>query len=153
MGGLWLSSQGCYVNENVQEFSLEPAMGLYIEPPSNRAVILLHWAKRALTGRSGHTDRTLALSVRSSDGRHASPASNDVRHISTATKLTGRSGKTDRTLKPQRLVVSSKLPEAYFFDWTRPVHLDRTQTSVRCSTLSTVPSDSSIGHSLSASGR
>ena len=28
VGGLWLSSQGCYVNENVQEFSLEPAMGL-----------------------------------------------------------------------------------------------------------------------------
>ena len=45
-------------------------------------------------------------------------------------KLTGRSGKTDRTQKPQRSVVSSKLPEAYFFD--------RTQTSVRCNTLGTV---------------
>ena len=53
-------------------------------------------------------------------------------------KLTGRSGKTDRTLKPQRPVVSSKLPEAYFFDRTRLVHLDRTQTSVRCNTLGTV---------------
>ena len=28
VGGLWLSSQGCYVNENVQELSLEPTMGL-----------------------------------------------------------------------------------------------------------------------------
>ena len=52
-------------------------------------------------------------------------------------KLTGRSGKTDRTLEPQRSVVSSKLPEAYFFDRTRPVHLDRTQTSIRCNTLGT----------------
>ena len=52
--------------------------------------------------------------------------------------LTGRSGKTDRTLKPQRPVVSSKLPEAYFFDQTHPVHLDQTQTSVRCNTLGTV---------------
>ena len=55
-------------------------------------------------------------------------------------KLTGRSGKTDRTLKPQRPVVSSKLSEAYFFDRTRPVHLDRTQSSVRWLTLGTVPS-------------
>ena len=58
-----------------------------------------------------------------------------------AMKLTGRSGKTDRTLKPQRPVVSSKLPEAYFFDRTRLVHLDRTQTSVRYNTLGTVPTD------------
>ena len=27
-GGLWLSSQGCYVNANGQESELEPAMGL-----------------------------------------------------------------------------------------------------------------------------
>ena len=53
-------------------------------------------------------------------------------------KLTGRSGKTNRTLKPQRPIVFSKLPEAYFFDRTRPFHLDRTQTSVRCNTLGTV---------------
>ena len=46
-------------NKNVLDSSLEPAMGLYIEPQSNRAVIPLHWAKRALTGRSGHTDWTL----------------------------------------------------------------------------------------------
>ena len=46
--------------------------------------------------------------------------------------------RTDRTLKPQRPVVSSKLPEAYFLDRTRPVHLDRTQTSVRCNTLDTM---------------
>ena len=46
-------------------------------------------------------------------------------------KLTGRIGKTDRTLKPQHPVVSSKLPEAYFFDRTRPIHLDQTQSSVR----------------------
>ena len=58
--------------------------------------------------------------------------------MSTATKLTGRTSKTDRTLKPQRPVVSSKLPEAYIFDRTRPVHLDRTQTSVWCNTLGTV---------------
>ena len=57
------------------------------------------------------------------------------------TKLTGRSGKTNPTLKPQRLVVSSKLPEAYFFDRTRPVHLDRTLTSVQCNTLGTVLTD------------
>ena len=46
-------------------------------------------------------------------------------------KLTGCSGKTDRTLKPQCPVISSKLPEAYFFDRTRPVHLDRTQSNIR----------------------
>ena len=131
--------------EMAKSLKLELAMGLYIEPQSNRAVIPLHWAKRALTGRSGHTDWTLALSVRSPDGCHASPASNVVRQISTATKLTGRSDKTDRTLKPQHPVVSSKLPEAYFFD--------RTQTSVRCSTLAIVLSDSTTGRSLSASGR
>jgi hypothetical protein len=28
VGGLWLSSQGCYVNANCQESELEPAMGL-----------------------------------------------------------------------------------------------------------------------------
>ena len=55
--------------------------------------------------------------------------------------LTGRTGKTDRTLKPQRPVVSSKLPEAYFIDQTHPVHLDRTHTSVQCNTLGTVPTD------------
>ena len=81
----------------------------------------------------------VALSVRSPDGRHASLASNVIRQISTATKLTGRTSKTDRTLKPQRPVISSKLLEAYFFDRTRPVHLDRTQTSVQCNTLGTVP--------------
>ena len=53
-------------------------------------------------------------------------------------KLTGRFGKTDQTLKPQRPNVSSKLPEAYFFDRTRSVHLDRTQTSVWCKTLGSV---------------
>ena len=58
--------------------------------------------------------------------------------MSTATKLTGRTSKTDRTLKPQRPVVSSKLLEAYFFDRTRPVHFDRTQTSVRCNILGIV---------------
>ena len=39
---------------------------------------------------------------------------------------------------PQRPVISSKLPKAYFFDQTRPVHLDRTQTNVWCNTLDTV---------------
>ena len=57
-----------------------------------------------------------------------------------ATKLTRHSGKTDWTLKPQRPVVSSKLPEAYFFDRTRLVHLDRTQSSIRWLTLGTVTS-------------
>ena len=92
-----------------------------------------------MTGRSGPIDRTLALSVRSRDSRHVSPASNAVRQISTVAKLTGRSGKTDRTLKPQRPVVSSKLPEACFFDRTRPVHLDRTQTASGAQPLATVP--------------
>ena len=58
-----------------------------------------------------------------------------------ATKLTGRSGKTDQTQKPQRPVVSSKLPKAYFFDRTRSVHLDQAQTSVWCYTLGTMPTD------------
>ena len=47
--------------------------------------------------------------------------------------------RTDRTLKPQRPVVSSKLPEACFFDRTRPVHLDRTQTASGAQPLATVP--------------
>ena len=91
-----------------------------------------------MTGRSGPIDRTLALNVRSRDSRHVSPASNAVRQISTVAKLTGRSGKTDRTLKPQRPVVSSKLPEACFFDRTRPVHLDRTQPASGAQPLATV---------------
>ena len=92
-----------------------------------------------MTERSGPIDRTLALSVRSRDSRHVSPVSNVVRQISTVAKLTGRSGKTDRTLKPQRPVVSSKLPKACFFDRTRPVHLDRTQTASGAQPLATVP--------------
>ena len=89
-------------------------------------------AKLAVTPSLGknRADRTLDLSVRSSADGHASRSQRSL-------DLTGRSGKTDRTLKPQRPVVSSKLPEAYFLDRTRPVHLDRTQTSVRCNTLGT----------------
>ena len=41
MGGLLLSSQGCYVNANDQECELEPVMGLKYKPPRNRAVGLL----------------------------------------------------------------------------------------------------------------
>ena len=56
-----------------------------------------------------------------------------------AMNLTGRSGKTDRTLEPQRPVEYSKGPNPFFLDRTRPVHLDRTQPSVRWYTLATVP--------------
>ena len=58
-----------------------------------------------------------------------------------ATKLIGRSSKTDWTLEPQRPVEYSKGQNLAFLDRTRPVHLDRTQTSVRCNTLGTVPTD------------
>ena len=42
MGGLWLSSQGFYVNANGQESELELAMGLKYKSPQNRAIVLLH---------------------------------------------------------------------------------------------------------------
>ena len=53
-------------------------------------------------------------------------------------KLTGRSGHTDRTLEPQRPVEYSKGQKPVFLDRMRPVHLDRTQTSVQYNTLGTV---------------
>ena len=40
--------------------------------------------------------------------------------------LTGHSAQTDRTLSLHHPVVSSKVLETFFFDWTRPVMLDRT---------------------------
>ena len=132
--------------------SLNRPWGLNRKPPQNRAVVPLHWAKHALTGRSGHTDRTLALSVWSPDGRHTSLASNAVRQMSMATKLTGRTSKTDRTLEPQRPVVSSKLPEAYFFDQTRPVHLDRTQPASGAQPFLLCRRVSATRHRQSASG-
>ena len=105
-----------------------------------------------MTGRSGPTDRTLLLSVRSPDGSHVSLAFNRERLISTVDMLIGRSDKVDRMLDPQRLVVYSKGPNRVFADRTRPVKLDRTQPSVQCLTLSTVHSDNSTGRTSSASG-
>ena len=79
-----------------------------------------------MTRRSGPTDRTLLLSVRSPDGGHMSLAFNRERLISMVDMLTGRSDRVDRTLNPQRLVVYSKGPKRVFADRTRPVMLDRT---------------------------
>ena len=79
-----------------------------------------------MTGRSGPTDRTLLLSVRSLDGGHVSLAFNGDRLISTVKMLTGRSDRADRTLEPQRPVVYSKGPKRVFADRTRLVMLDRT---------------------------
>ena len=105
-----------------------------------------------VNGRSGPTDRTLLLSVRSPDGGHVSPAFNSEHLISTVKMLTGRSDRADRTLVPQRLVIYSKGPKRVFADRTRPVKLDRTQPSVRCLTLSTVQTNLLTGRNLSVSG-
>ena len=78
-------------------------------------------------GRSGPTDRTLDLNVRSPDGGHVSPAFNCDRLISMVEMLTGCSDRDDRTLDPQRPVVYSKGPKRVFANETRPVMLDRTQ--------------------------
>ena len=79
-----------------------------------------------MTRRSGHTDRTLDLSVRSLDDSHMSlciqPEPPDLNGRDT----TGRCRQTDRTLSFQRPVVSSKVPEMIFFDQTCSVMLDRT---------------------------
>ena len=79
-----------------------------------------------MTGRSGHIDWTLDLSVRSPDDGHVSlyiqPKPPDLN----GHDMTGRSGTSDRTLKPQRPIVYSKLLETHFFDRTCPVTLDRT---------------------------
>ena len=106
-----------------------------------------------MTGRSGPTDRTLLLSVRSPDGGHVSPAFNSECLISTVDMLTGCSDRADQTLDPQRPVVYSKGPKHVFADRTRPVMLDRTQPSVRCLTLIIVPTDNATGRNLLASGR
>ena len=151
MGGLWLSSQGRYVNENGQESELDPAMGLKQKPPRNRAVVPLHWALIGVTGRSGPTDRTLLLSVRSPDSGHVSSVYNSVRQIPTVEMLTGHSDRVDQTLDPQRPVVYSKGPNPIFADQTRPVMLDRTQPSVRCLTLSAMQTNHLTGRSPSVS--
>jgi len=79
-----------------------------------------------VTRHSGHTDRTLDLSVQSPDDSHMSlciqPELPDLNGRDTI----GRCRQTDRTLSLQHPVVSSKVLETIFFDRTRPVMLDRT---------------------------
>ena len=81
-----------------------------------------------------------------------SPAFNSERLISTIEMLTGRSDRADRTLNPQRPVVYSKGPKRVFAGRTRSVMLDRTQPSIQCLTLITVPIDNTTERSPSASG-
>ena len=110
-----------------------------------------------VNGRSGPTDRTLLLSVRSPDGGHVSPAFNGDRLISTVEMLTGCSDRADRTLDPQRPVVYSKGPKRVFADRTRSVMLDRTQPAYghTVSPLCALRQRTSAltGLTLSASGR
>ena len=124
--------------------------------PTNRTIVPLHWVQRGVTGRSGPIDRTLALSVRSCDTCHVSPASNIVRQISMVILLTGHYAQTDRTLSHQRLVVSSKVPNMNFHDRTCPVMPDRTHPTSGPSTspLSTSRQRTSAltGRTLPASG-
>ena len=133
--------------------SLSRPWGLNRSSPRNRVVVPLHWVLIGVTGRSGPTDRTLLLSVRSPDGGHVSPVFNSECLISMVDMLTGRSDRADRTLDPQRPVVYSKGPKHVFADRTRPVMLDRTHPSIRCLILITVPIDNMTGCSPSASGR
>ena len=110
-----------------------------------------------MTGRSGLTNRTLLLSVRSPDGGHVSPAFNSERLISTVDMLTGCSDKADRTLDPQRPVIYSKGPKHVFDDRTRPVMLDRTLPAFgqKMSPLCALHQRTSTltGRTLPASGR
>ena len=108
-----------------KRMSLSRPWGLNRSSHENRAVVPLYWVLIGVTGRSGPTDRTLLLSVRSLDGGHVSPAFNSECFISTVVKLTGCSDRTDRTLNPQRLVVYGKGPKPVFANRARPVMLDR----------------------------
>ena len=78
-----------------------------------------NWAQHGLTGRSGHVDRTLDLSVRSPNDSYVSQSQWPL-------ELTRRCAITDRTLSHQRPVISSKVLETQIIHRTCPVMHDRT---------------------------
>ena len=81
-----------------------------------------NWAQHGLTGRSGHVDRTLDLSVRLPNDNHVSRSQRSL-------ELTGRYAITDRTLSHQRPVVSNKVPEMHYAHRTCLVMHDQTLPS------------------------
>ena len=109
-----------------KRMSLSWPWGLNRSPHEIEPLYPLHWAQHVVTGRSGHIDRTLDLSVRSCDACHVSPLYKCRLPDLNGQVMTGRSSSKSPDAEPQRLVVSSKHPEMIFHDRTRPVMLDRT---------------------------
>ena len=106
--------------------SLSRPWGLNRSPHKMEPLYPLHWAQHVVTGRSGHIDRTLDLSVRSRDACHMSPLFKCYSPDLNGQVMTRRAAVKGPDAGPQLPVVSSKHPEMRNQDRTCPVMLDRT---------------------------
>jgi hypothetical protein len=141
--GLWLSSQGCYVNANGQESELEPAKGLKKRAPMNRAIATERASQDDRTHPSQHLVHQMQPHVNTFNVVPTIPTVNSLVRVQVTighnrgrqtrrahVRSRPRVPSIDRTCRtPQQRtsqVSSKEFPERLIVDRTCQVHPDRT---------------------------